>query len=811
MGVCGCFDDIEGKEKAKNNNTSNSIKIIPNKNDKNKEPQKSNIKSEDNTIYFNKTTNIYVSKNVKEDIIKYKKEEINNNEEEKIELNNNNNNEEEENNIFFKNYKLKMKEFEEMNEQFDNVYNDFNFDLKEHNVMISYYNESLNRYYTDMNSIQNDLYSCNIALDDKDFLKNIEERKINEEFKEYEKKYEELDKMINDRKKNIHQLEVIYNNIKNKIKDKNELIEIIQNKFNEINNYDNSDSIIFTISLSASIDGIKENVNKFQNMIKDLKNEINSYKNERSKIEDNENKNEEDLILLREKIKKLSETISTKYKEYKKQLGNENEVIKNSMLMVSNQDPNKIFKSNILFNNDNNEDNNIKRPSLIYQNWNEKCYIYNEYDLHEITFELKAVGLFGNIRLKNCLIGLNLDTEIEILELKIDDEDKKSEVVNYSIKFGINLGNGESNRIYLKYKESPKLDSLTEGEIKERNYFRINFYGIKNYIKNKVAKYTLYNKSDFEIISFEDEFLVKSNDNEYTWGGTVPDKGKRTMIIMSKKEGKYNFEIIESIENIDKKPIEKEKLFVPFYFEGGNNKITLCEYSSKEADDIIKNEENKQYEIIFNNIKGNKAKFTMNYELLNRCKGEWICDLTDDEIDDIIPKDFKEDFETNKELSTKIIQMYDEEHKEEYNKVNDIVKIGKWIKKYIKFDINYRNKYDISARETLNKRVGSSYHIAQVFNALMYSLNYKCICIYGYYATKTTMYNQNDLHFWSLIHVDDKWLPFDATYGYFSGKLPISYVFCSYYNKRTSKEGSDNVIIKDRFVNGNILINLLYK
>ena len=197
-------------------------------------------------------------------------------------------------------------------------------------------------------------------------------------------------------------------------------------------------------------------------------------------------------------------------------------------------------------------------------------------------------------------------------------------------------------------------------------------------------------------------------------------------------------------------------------------------------------------------------------ELLNRCKGEWICDLTDDEIDDMIPKDFKEDFETNKELSTKIIQMYDEDNKDEYNIVNDIVKIGKWVKKYIKFDIKYRNKYDISARETLNKRVGSDYHITQAFNALMYSLNYKCICIYGYYTTKTTMYNQNDLHFWSLINVNNEWLPFDATYGYFSGKLPITYVFFSYHNKGTSKEGSDNVIIKDRIVHGNILINLLY-
>ena len=88
--------------------------------------------------------------------------------------------------------------------------------------------------------------------------------------------------------------------------------------------------------------------------------------------------------------------------------------------------------------------------------------------------------------------------------------------------------------------------------------------------------------------------------------------------------------------------------------------------------------------------------------------------------------------------------------------------------------------------------------------------NYKCICVYGYYACKTTIYHQNDLHFWSLINVNNEWLPFDATFGYFTGKLPISYVFCSYFNINTSKEGSDNVIIKDKIVHGNILINDLF-
>ena len=38
----------------------------------------------------------------------------------------------------------------------------------------------------------------------------------------------------------------------------------------------------------------------------------------------------------------------------------------------------------------------------------------------------------------------------------------------------------------------------------------------------------------------------------------------------------------------------------------------------------------------------------------------------------------------------------------------------------------------------------------------------------------------NDSHAWSLINVDKKltrWLPFDATWGIFSGKLPVTHIY----------------------------------
>ena len=289
---CGCFQVDEKNKRENKGKKDNDGKNIKEVNVFNNTKKRSTEKYYDKRSNINKpqktiTSNISngneektIDKKINEknnnianrDIYSKKnsKEETKTKNKDKKELNNNML---EEKNDLEKLCKLKYKEFEEMKGQFKNEYNDFYNDLKEHNMKISNYNESLNRYYIDMNSIKNDLNSCILTLDDEDFTKIIEESKIIEEYKQNEKKYEDLDKMIIDTKNNIHHLEVTYNNIKNKKKKKNDLIEIIQQKFNEVNSNEVYDSIIFQLELSSISETIIEKLNNFKNVLKDLKNE----------------------------------------------------------------------------------------------------------------------------------------------------------------------------------------------------------------------------------------------------------------------------------------------------------------------------------------------------------------------------------------------------------------------------------------------------------------------------------------------------------------------------------------------------------
>ena len=682
---------------------------------------------------------------------------------------------------------LKKKKFEKEKLKYNNIYNNF-LDNSNHNTID--YQILLDKLNIDLEEINNSLNMSIKGLKIQEEISKI----INEQNIVYDNLKQDIKTISN----NISNLTNIYEGLVDKIKTKNNIIENIQQKIDEIKDIENSNNILSILKETNGI--ISDKLNELDNIIKDIENEIKSYNTKKEDIN-------KDIVNIQEKINNYRNVIQNLINKIIEESENDfknvdEKFIKNSMLIFSKENPEDIFKSKLLFNNNVKEGKTYK-PILLYKNWNEKCYIYNDYDIHEINFELKAVGLPGRICLNNGSIGLSMDTSIEIMELQIDGKETKSEYKNYTIRFRINLGNEQSNLVYLKYKESPLLANLSEGEKKERNFYRCNYYGIKKYVQNQTAKFTLVNQSDFEIINFDENFLIKENENIYKWGGIVPIDGKRTIVRMSKPEGKFIFEIKEKIENIEQKSIINEKLIVPFYLEGGNNNIIKIVSSSQQTNQIIKNEKTKNYEVNFINIKENIGIFSIKSEFI--CKGEWKCELTDEEIESEIPKDFKENKNIFKKMANNIIKEYNEEHKKDLIEVTDMAIIGKWIKNNIKYDINYLKKLEITAIETLENKIGSHYHITQLYNALIFSLGYKCIYISGFIPNKSNMYNENDSHSWSLIKVNDKWLPFDATCGIFTGKLPITHVFKSYFIKKVNKEGSDNVKIRDTEIHGKIL------
>ena len=85
----------------------------------------------------------------------------------------------------------------------------------------------------------------------------------------------------------------------------------------------------------------------------------------------------------------------------------------------------------------------------------------------------------------------------------------------------------------------------------------------------------------------------------------------------------------------------------------------------------------------------------------------------------------------------------------------------------------------------------------KITNALLYSLGYKVIYVNGFACKTGNEFDQNSAHAWSLIQVNGKWFPFDATWGILSGKLPVCHIFKGFYYSFVDLSGSDGAVFEN--------------
>ena len=549
---------------------------------------------------------------------------------------------------------------------------------------------------------------------------------------------------------------------------------------------------------------IKELLSNYNNIIKkylkDLNKIIDELKEEEISYEKLKEEIENDIKDLKDKGKLFCDEVAKKEIEINKRLNKEKEnypntgqmFLENSMLLNIRD---SLSSKNIF--SDNND--YFYGEKLLRKNWKEACYVYQDYDIHEINFELKAVCLNDNEYFSKGFIGLTLDKIINVLEFEIDGKKAPYRYDNSLIEFDIHLGNFESNQIHVKYKES---ENLTIFEKKERKLFKSDCYLLSEKLKGQNAIFTLIIKCDYEIIWFEKYYLAKIKENVYRWGGKVPTEGLKFLVKMSRKTAKFDFDITEGVESLNHLPLKDTTLTIHSHFIGGNNEISNIKTYSEQTKQIEYDKNNGKYILKFIETNSYYGEFNIKGTLINRCRGEWKCDLTKEQIEKEYPDDYKYNKEGFKNIANTIISNYDKLHEKEKIKVTDFVKIGEWIKDNIKYDPTYAGKNEITATEVYNNEAGVCHHFTKLYNAFLYSLGYECIYVSGFVIEKKDCFNDKDRHSWSLVKVNDKWLPFDPTWGIFSGKLPVCHIFEHYFSSGSSIKAVDTVKFRENKVEG---------
>ena len=691
----------------------------------------------------------------------------------------------------------------------------------------------------------NDVIENNMVKDEEN-IKMINKEKVEEKQKEFEKILDELKnkanqinsivnkqkEIINEHKKYLNEINSylskfreklnisinnkILNNNKSKIKeiktlvDKNSVILLeLDNIIKE--NKDNSGQSIenLLINIQNDINDLNLNDNKneanFENKCEEINKKINSIKDIFNNFEINKNKFYKKNINVEKGIKELKNEHNQLIEQEKKNIINnkKNNDAKNKNKNINNSNNNNnankrkkiieqsflynvknankkldLYKTVNLFKNDENElDNNIEFSELIKKNYHEICYIYDEYDIHDIYYTLKAVGLPDNESFLESNLLLDNDDEIEILEFTLDDipSNYSKENSNY-ITFNINLYNLDSIKVHIIYKEKKDLSN-------KLHFWK--YYGLNSNFAGINSKYSLILKCNYDIIDFDEFFLIRNINNqeevEYIWGGVIPNNGKRVKITFSKKEAIWSFE--QKFKFNFEGNIKNAQIFIPVEFVGGNNEIINITPSSPQTKNITLDEKNKQYIIKFINIKSKVAEIIIKGKLKNKCKGGWNINLTDKEVEKLMPEEDVKNKNKLKQIAQKIIDDFDKNNKNNDFEFLDYMKIVTWVKNNIKYDYNLVLKKH-SALQIYNMKTGVCYHYTRLSNALLYALGYKVLHVSGYCSDDDNEFGIGNLHAFSLIKLkDNKWYPFDSTWGVFTGKLHVGHVFRMIGNK----------------------------
>ena len=99
----------------------------------------------------------------------------------------------------------------------------------------------------------------------------------------------------------------------------------------------------------------------------------------------------------------------------------------------------------------------------------------------------------------------------------------------------------------------------------------------------------------------------------------------------------------------------------------------------------------------------------------------------------------------------------------------------------------------MTAIQILECKTGVCHHFTILYNALLNSINIPAIYCGGNAISDIRNVEFDGRHAWSLVKIDNKWFPMDATWGIFTGHIPISHLFTNYGILYSKIFGSDRV------------------
>ena len=434
---------------------------------------------------------------------------------------------------------------------------------------------------------------------------------------------------------------------------------------------------------------------------------------------------------------------------------------------------------------------------LNIKSWKQENTINKAGQRISVLMELKAEKLEKNYYYDSWGYIFDKSSSVELIKATVLNGKGKSVSFNdNSLQFTFeNLFNNQSVFIYFEYQiKDNRVDNSIE-------YIRNEFIQIPYFVAGAKGELKVNVPDIYDIYSLNYSLKQQENSNHYKWSGTVSKKGFLERIDLTRKKAKW--EITTRVVFNSNSDINSANIKIPLLYVGGNNSIIEYSIYNNQINFFDNQKITKDDRYImakYDNLNSREGFIEIHTLLENNYNNFfWVNDI-DLNLASSVEQEQEEILST---LANKIIN-------EDKRDLPIYVKIGEWVNKNISYDLNYIGKR-LTATEILNQKKGVCEHYSILYENLLKSIGILAVSISG------VAYNRDkksfEPHAWTLVRYNENWLPMDATWGIFSGKLPISHIF-SYnslnekYSVNTIKKVSNNSRTVDNKVTISIETNV---
>ena len=369
------------------------------------------------------------------------------------------------------------------------------------------------------------------------------------------------------------------------------------------------------------------------------------------------------------------------------------------------------------------------------------------------SFTLKAQGLPSNSYYNSYYITFGKEGTYKLLNVEFKKKTGECSQSGSRFQFTFKLFNNEELDVILTY----QIENKNLFDLYRFDYVALSFG--KGYPGSMII--TVDNK--LSLLGTQNGILTKS-DNGYIWSGIIPSNGLSDFVIVGINSIKWKSHY--------KGILTSNQLFwsqfvIPKYLLGGNNKFSYYEISNNHGntiDGVNIVEKNTTFVLTQNNV--NKAFYQVDADFSTSISFDWN-----------VPIDFTPAYTATEATKIKAQEILASDTSGEL----DYIVLGRWVYNNMNYDLKYVGS-TMSIDDILTNLKGVCEHFTKLYNALLQSIGINAIYTsgYGFNQKSALNYPDSSRHAWTVAQINGKWIPLDATWGIFDGKLPLSHVYESY-------------------------------